>query len=583
MVDAPAASDASPLPVEAPSSDDFSRPQLLLLGLGVAAGRAAFSADRTFFNVSPDGPASLGVARWLSGGRWHMFDVSTWNPGYPTLLSPLFWFTSDREILVRAALALNASLAGIAAIILAVISQRLYATQFGRKSPSRTTLWLSAAIALAPASIASSAYVWAESAVTLCFLGTLWFTLTFFDHGSARAGVLAVMSAVVGTTVHARLLPLLAVVCVLTVGRALTARRRRLAIALLSTTVVGFALSSAYTSFVVSRVWNSPGGTNTVGDTIARLRHPAQVFDTAVGQLWYQLAASSCVFGIGAIELLRSSLRRPQDQQSLDARLIIALTAPLLALSMVFTAGRGRPDQSIYGRYNDGVVWPILAIGVAWLLRRSWSRRDLFHTALPAAGITLVLGLFVALRSGQRLRENRGIGAMISGVLPWGGPRPGVDVLPVTLLAVGVFALLLVAGHLRSSVKWLLPVTAGLLLSVGAVRTHDALAVRLNGGADSAAAVVVVDQLVPPGENLGVRFVPDEYRPAVPAAQQLSYALFFQWALPARSFRADFGNDEVGPYVFAPNNDPLFVATGSKILWRDPHSKMVLWYESPPP
>jgi hypothetical protein len=92
--------------------------------------------------------------------------------------------------------------------------------------------------------------------------------------------------------------------------------------------------------------------------------------------------------------------------------------------------------------------------------------------------------------------------------------------------------------------------------------------------------VLEIEKIVPPHEVLGFRFVPDTYDPAVPASQQLSYALFYQWALDSYSFRADFGVDDVGPYVFAPVNDPLFVAAGSPILWRDPFSEMVLWYET---
>ncbi len=41
---------------------------------------------------------------------------------------------------------------------------------------------------------------------------------------------------------------------------------------------------------------------------------------------------------------------------------------------------RPRPDQFIYGRYNDAVMWPIIVIGLAWVagaVRHGISRRQL--------------------------------------------------------------------------------------------------------------------------------------------------------------------------------------------------------------
>ena len=68
----------------------------------------------------------------------------------------------------------------------------------------------------------------------------------------------------------------------------------------------------------------------------------------------------------------------------------------------------------------------------------------------------------------------------------------------------------------------------------------------------------------------------------MPAAQQLAYGLYYAWELDEYQFRKDFGDDDVGPFVFAPTNDPLFLATDASILWRDPFSEMALWYERSP-
>ena len=44
---------------------------------------------------------------------------------------------------------------------------------------------------------------------------------------------------------------------------------------------------------------------------------------------------------------------------------MLAVTvAPLLLTSVVFMADRPRPDQFVYGRYNDAVMWPVIVLGL---------------------------------------------------------------------------------------------------------------------------------------------------------------------------------------------------------------------------
>jgi hypothetical protein len=102
------------------SIDRWTDPRLIAVGLTVAAVRFWFAADRRVFHVVADEPGQLAMARWLSGGtRWNMFDHSTWRPGYSVLLAPAYWFVDTGEGIVRAALTLNALLAGVSAMILA--------------------------------------------------------------------------------------------------------------------------------------------------------------------------------------------------------------------------------------------------------------------------------------------------------------------------------------------------------------------------------------------------------------------------------------------------------------------------------
>lgn len=176
--------------------------QLTVLAGVVTAVRCGFNWNRSFFNIHPDGPAHLGMARWISGtGPWHMFDMSVWRPGFATLVAPLFWLTDDPEVVIRLTLAVNATLGGLAAVVLARLMVRLT----DLSAPS--ILIAAGLIASMPAALAASAHVWAEPLVTLCFLALLWLVLDFFDGGRWQAAASGIVVAAVAATVHGRLLP----------------------------------------------------------------------------------------------------------------------------------------------------------------------------------------------------------------------------------------------------------------------------------------------------------------------------------------------------------------------------------------
>src|SRR5918994_6292511 len=100
------------------------------------------------------------------GVPWTMHDHSTWQPGYATVLSPVHWFTDDPVTVLRTALVVNAVLGGVAAFLLVMVVRRL------------TILrpWQGAAVAgivaLAPATLFTTEFVWSEALVAVSFVAT---------------------------------------------------------------------------------------------------------------------------------------------------------------------------------------------------------------------------------------------------------------------------------------------------------------------------------------------------------------------------------------------------------------------------
>ena len=167
-----------------------------------------------------------------------------------------------------------------------------------------------------------------------------------------------------------------------------------------------FLIVEMFSAWVQRNVWTQPDRTNTIGSTLERLSRPGALFDSVVGQVWYVLIATALFGGLGFWVLVRSALGSLTDTaicRRTDAFVVVGLVVPLVGVSMLFMAGRDRPDMLIYGRYNEAILWPVVAIGAVWLLRMleigEWNQ--LMTRFAVTATICVGLTAIVAARSGD--------------------------------------------------------------------------------------------------------------------------------------------------------------------------------------
>jgi hypothetical protein len=594
-VDAACLDTALDRPTRGPTRADITRwldRRVVAAGLVVTVVRFWFAIDRRVFHVVADEPGQLAMARWISGGsRWNMFDHSTWRPGYSLVLAPAFWLVDTGEGAVRAALTLNAVLAGISAIILARLLWRWTTSWTTGEGTRAIGPWacagIAAVVAVAPAAIASSAYTWAEAMVTATFLATVWWTQRFIDSGRLGHAVAATFAAAAAMTTHGRSLALLPIVVVIGVA-VLLVRRRRLAAVAVAGFGAGLAITSvAFTRRVHDAVWDDPSEINGTGSVVERLDAPAALLESFIGQSWYQLVASLGMVGIGAGVLLLSLLRPSGRLDRPAAVVLLALTAPLVLTSVTFMADRDRADQLVYGRYVDAVVWPLAAIGLVTVLRLVTNRAPATdrvpgrRLVLVVAATCALFGLVVAWRHGDQLAGDVGLRMMVPGLLPYIGSEDGVPVLSITLVATAAAAA--IAAIARSarpvgrSGAIAAVVTLGLLFAWAGVRVHDAQAVALNTWAIGD-DVARMDDLVPEGETIGVVIVPDSEQPRVPYAQQRQRYQIYQLYLPDRELVWERTPRRPGTrYVLAPAGYPPFVDAGATVRWGDPAVRVALW------
>lgn len=540
----------------------------LVLGLAVAVARLAFSIRRSTFFLSPDEPANLGVARWLARrGGWNMFDASTFQPGFGTLLAPLVRIVPDPVAGFRIALAMNSAIGGVSAVVLARLLRRLVAAN------REQACWIAFLIGVLPASLSASAHVWAEPLVTLSFLGTLHGLITFVDHGRLRSAALASLAAIGGHLSHHRLLPLVAVTVTIVVGSLAGQRRFGAAAWVAGSMSICFVASVGYARWVIDSVWEQPGEVNSISTMAAKVRHPEAVLDSAAGQAWYLLTTTGLVFGFGVIEVVRSALR-PNRSRLIGcshARLLLLTFAPLFATSIVFMAGRDRPDHLVYGRYNDAIAWPILAVGGYWLIDAAKTRRiaEVVRTWVIVGLVSAELAAISWLLHRRQFAAGDAVWAMIPGLAPlWSSGHVRPVVLTCVALCVGGL-IAVVLATIRNQA--LAATIAAVVCVIGGWRTESALSPEWSTLERSTRSVSELGEAsIEPDSAFVIRGIWFE---------EMKWVFAYQWALPGHRFSSAPAAGPGTTYAIGKSWDPDVSGT-DRIVWDDPASDLVIWVAS---
>jgi hypothetical protein len=548
-----------------------------VIGSGVAAtivvvARLWTSRGRDGYTLWPDEPAQLAIARFVGGGtRWNMHNHSVWRPLFGTLLAPVHWFTDDPATVFHAALALNAVLGGLAAALLVFVAHRL---------TPMSAAWCSAGavvVALSPAVIFTTDFVFSESLIAPLYLATLLSLLRLQESPTVGAGALTGVLAAAAFGAHSRMLPL----ALITLGVVLWAAvRRRLrvlhATAAVGVTLGGLALVSAYTTHLVDRLWNEPSTRNSTDGVIEQLKNGSAVLVSLLGQSWYLLVATLGIVVYGAFVLLRSAVdRNPAavGPRRSDAVVVVLTVGACVALSSVFMSDRWRSDQLVYGRYNDAVITPLLLVGLAVLVGAVPVRRLAVLSAATATA-TMLSGLALWRLRSDVLSESNGLEPMILGLQPFAVSATSIDVVRISVLA-SAGTLALGAVSIAACRRQLAPIVfavVGLLVAVGWSRTASNVdrtwthSEKLSAVEDVADVVdgADVDFVLPAGSNSTGRM------------------MLYQFHLPHTEFTVVTEPvPGTSPFVFArvgtDGDERELSGAGAALIWRDPRGRYGLW------
>ena len=364
--------------------------------------RVWLSSGQSVPLANPDESAFLIAARVLAGGHATDFSYSTlYQAGYPLLLAPVYWFTSNAVVVYHSVMVINSAFSALLMPLAYVAGRRL-----GLVRPAAYAVAL--VTALLPAGLFYAQYAMTDAIYPVLVLAFLlavhsWLTArTARGQWAAAAG--SALLAGYSYAVHSRGIVIVAsyvVVAVLVAWRRLVLRRTVVAAGVVLVASIGAAvLLDRYLSAAMY-----PEGTRDLRAQMVTTLHSVNgvldVVEMAAGQLWRLVLDSWGVAGIGLMAAVAVIFRR---RFRADLRIMAAVGVAVTVVTAATAPAALPPDQSqtwASGRYLDGMIVTFFVAGAVVLLRAR--PRFILVCAAGTAVLTVLSALMVYVYAGSSL------------------------------------------------------------------------------------------------------------------------------------------------------------------------------------
>jgi len=434
--------------------------------------------------IQGDEGSYLGTANLLARGTGLLFRQSPFQPGYGALLWPVERITNSPELLYRAALVLNALAMGSLVVVVYAVSRWLVDPgAIGQRVAVAAVV-----SAYPPFLVDSNVAVELSVFVPLCVLAA-WAVGRCAERRTwprwAAAGLLA------GACYAFHALGIVVVVAVLVL--ALLARRP-LGERLLAATAAaaGIEVALLVVVLLLHRIiaWDHSLAAPAAGAVVSRSQAVAGLYSRnaavhghllllvyeVAGQVWYLACATVGLAVVGGVLAARATWRvvversrDPGDYVATFAGLVAAFGLSSSANRFIIgPKGAGQADLLIYGRYNEHLLAPLLAVGAAYVVRGAVRWRNVAPWAAVVVGVVGGCGVVLAHgRSAALLREPI-VFFNVIGLQPLLHALGRIDVLVVSGLGIAAAVAVLALAALRRPAAALAPllVVAGLASAV---------------------------------------------------------------------------------------------------------------------
>ncbi len=381
-------------PAAAPRRGQMSSAPTWILVAALAAAVAAVHLITGWHSEGPvvfdDEGGYLRIARHLAGEGPEA--GVRYFPGYSLLVAPIHWALGSTWAIFLGVKVLNAGL-GAAFVVVAFLTTGYLLPREERWK----RLGATALVSLYPSFLLFSNQALSENALTtlsmvLAYLVARWLPGRVTWPAAAGLGALGANALVVHPRSVGVAVALSAVIAACWWPWRPNARRvLAFAAGLIVVGVVGVAL-------VQWERTGAPSGSGTyrlgeiVGDR-GGLEGLRRVAVGAAGQALYLVVTTAGMIVLGGLQVGKAVGRawRERDRSTPTVLVLYAGLASLLVFvtSAVFispAAGSARPDAVLYGRYNEGLVAPLLLVGATALVSgrfRLWDRERWWRGVLP--------------------------------------------------------------------------------------------------------------------------------------------------------------------------------------------------------
>jgi len=474
---------------------------LVLTGIHLALGAAMRGPI-----IHPDELGYLDNARYFAHGGFR--PDTEYYPGYSLLLVPVWLVAHDPLTIYRAALAVNAVLSGLGGWVTWLV--------VGRVAPSvnpRARIAVAAIVSLYPPGLLYSNLAMAECLVITLFGLVVLATALAVRTRRARAWCLLGTLAGLLTLAHPRGL---AVVLAVALLAGLLLRPIRAHARAWAGLAVGLGASLALTRVLVGATRGplangfpaySPNG---ILHKSLSLHGAASLVWELGGQFFYLSVATVGLLPLGLYLAGRDTARVVRGERSVAVIVRSFLGVSFVGvwvLSSLFMNLGERVDKLVYGRYNDAIALPLVALAVAEVLDPERSRR--FARRSAAARRWLACGIGGTAASGSLLALGHHSGELRGDLNPVNvlGIYPlvrhlgrGIDVGALTAFVVAAVVVLALASWRSAAI------TALLTVSLFVVSAADAQAGYLvPGSRDRSTQDVMAQAIIAIHRQLGVR------------------------------------------------------------------------------
>lgn len=348
---------------------------------------AGYSVSRVYgFVLFPDEFGYWSYAAHLAGYDWSDMTSlgSYYSYGYSLILFPVFQLCKDAITAYRVAVLCNYIFLFIAFVCLQKTLCRICkTTDINESEQNKEKIVLFAAVAVFyPCNLFYATMTMTETLLMACYVIIVCLMYDYLSENKASTLILLVMMLVYIFFVHMRAVGVLAagMITLFLHFMIKSGRRKQMILAAglgIAALLAGYLIKRQVSQFYTDTAINDFGGQIQKLQSILSLKGLHNLLTSITGKLLYLGLATYGLFYWGIFGLVRTlvhAIRNTRKNQILFILFLLMATAAQIMVTAIYLIQPQRIDCVTYGRYNEFILTPVIALGAIflWKSKKPW-------------------------------------------------------------------------------------------------------------------------------------------------------------------------------------------------------------------